>query len=189
MHASTPHWAADFQALARVLSSALDGLEVAIAHVGSTAVPGLAAKPIIDLDLAYAPAVPWAALPAALTPLGYVHVGDQGLAGREVFKRPGGGPPHPVLDRIVHHLYACPANGAEYQRHVQFRDFLRHDEPTRRRYEALKRQLAAEAGQDAKRYAALKQVRARAFVAEVLEQAQRQRGGPGPRGTGQPLTP
>lgn len=170
LHPYQASWPRDFQRLARVLERALDGLGVSVEHVGSTAMPGLAAKPLLDIDLAYPPTVTLVAVTARLQTLGYRHAGDQGIPGREVFKRPVTEAPHPVLDHLAHHLYACPVKGEELLRHQQFRDGLRGSERLRQRYEDLKTRLAAQAGQDKKKYAALKQIHAPSFVAEVLAQ-------------------
>src|SRR5271168_241502 len=93
-------WAEVFAELRSTLAAALGGLAVAIEHVGSTAVPGLPAKPIIDIDVVVpSPAkVPEAI--ARLATIGYVHQGDLGIAGREAFASPPNTP--------AHHLYVCP---------------------------------------------------------------------------------
>ena len=127
-------WPHDFQRIARVLAPSLRGVAVVVEHVGSTAVPGLAAKPILDIDLVYPPDVALAAITTELEPLGCRHVGNQGILGREVFKRPVAGTTHGVLDHLPHHLYACPVQGEEWRRHVLFRDFLRGNQTARQRY-------------------------------------------------------
>ena len=131
-----PAWPAQFAALAaRVYTAFADGPLLVIEHVGSTAVVGLAAKPIIDVDVI----VPSRdALPdaiARLTRLGYVHQGDKGVPGREAFQSPEGGPRH--------HLYVCACDCPEYRRHVAFRNYLRRHLETAQTYAALKRDLAA----------------------------------------------
>ncbi|UYZ61244.1 GrpB family protein [Hymenobacter latericus] len=171
LQAYQERWPADFQAIAQVLRAALPGLPCVAEHVGSTAVPGLAAKPIIDLDLLYSPPVTLPQVAAGLAAIGYAHVGDQGIPGRDVFKRVPLGLPHPVLDRVKHHLYVCADDSREWHRHRVFRDYLRRHADARQQYEALKMRLAAEAGQDQRRYAELKQTRAQGFVARVLRQA------------------
>jgi GrpB-like predicted nucleotidyltransferase (UPF0157 family) len=76
-------WARQFVEVASDLRTALATVpDVRVEHVGSTSVPGLAAKPILDIDVV----VPRAAVPAAVNALvgiGYVHRGDLGVAGRE----------------------------------------------------------------------------------------------------------
>ena len=168
LHPYNPEWEDQFNAIRSTISQALEGLPVAIEHIGSTAVPGLAAKPIIDIDIVYDEVVPFAAIQSALEQLGYYHNGNQGIAGREVFKRSSLAQVHEVLDRISHHLYVCPANSPELRRHIMFRDALLANETARRQYQALKYEIATEAGQDRKRYAALKETRAKAFVEGLI---------------------
>src|SRR5262245_13746588 len=91
-----PLWPSVFESLAQVVSTALGPVLLRVEHVGSTAVPGLAAKPIIDLDAE----VRLKDVPEAiqrLSTIGYVHLGERGVAGREAFAAPAGSP--------AHHLY------------------------------------------------------------------------------------
>jgi GrpB-like predicted nucleotidyltransferase (UPF0157 family) len=126
-------WPERFNALAARARSALEGIVVQIEHVGSTAVPGLAAKPVIDLDVAVRRGqVPRAI--ALLETIGYVHDGDHGIEGREAFRWPAGEPRH--------HLYVMEEGATELRRHIAFRDALRSDPGLRDTYAALKRDLA-----------------------------------------------
>ncbi|MTB52032.1 GrpB family protein [Lewinella sp. W8] len=165
-----PKWVGQFDTIREVLQAALAGLSVEIEHVGSTAVPGLAAKSIIDIDMIYPPTLPLEEITQRLASIGYRHHGDQGIAEREVYKRVPGSD-HPVLDHIRHHLYACPQGSAELHRHLTFRDQLRAHAHHREAYQRIKRELAREAGQDKKAYARLKQLRATDFVQRVLREA------------------
>lgn len=131
-----PAWPAQFAEIAaRVYRAFADGPLLVIEHVGSTAVVGLAAKPIIDIDVI----VPSRdALPdaiARLARLGYVHQGDLSVPGREAFQSPESG--------LRHHLYVCACVCPEYQRQVAFRNYLRQHLDTAQDYAALKRDLAA----------------------------------------------
>lgn len=130
-----PAWSATFDSLRRRLVPVLGSVALAIEHVGSTAVPGLAAKPIIDIDIVVRDADGLAVAIARLGTVGYTHRGDQGVAGREAFARPEGDPPH--------HLYVCMAGGQELLRHLAFRDRLRVDPGAALAYGALKLRLAA----------------------------------------------
>jgi GrpB-like predicted nucleotidyltransferase (UPF0157 family) len=78
---SDPGWPQAFQELATELSAALGTLAVAVAHVGSTAVPGLMAKPILDLAVGLAPATDPGRVIAVLERLGYGFRGDKGDTG------------------------------------------------------------------------------------------------------------
>lgn len=166
-----PQWAANFQAIQKILRAALVDLPVSIEHIGSTAVPGLAAKPIIDIDIVLQEHTALDTIKNRLATIGYRHHGNQGIPGREVFKRDVTTAAQEVLDRVAHHLYVCPVNSEELQRHLRFRDYLRTDEAARIQYEQLKYQIAEEAKQDRKQYAVLKEIKAKAFINNILEKA------------------
>lgn len=167
-------WAFDFQTIKAVLLEALSGVPVGIEHVGSTSVPGLAAKPIIDIDMVFKRREDFEEIKAKLETLGYFHNGDQGIPDREVFKRRKSGPQHDILDDIQHHLYVCAADSEELYKHLTFRNFLLNNAGARREYAGLKMAIAAEAGQDRKLYAKLKEEKARGFIHSCLERAERE---------------
>jgi GrpB-like predicted nucleotidyltransferase (UPF0157 family) len=153
-----PVWPRIFEALRERVRAALGGLAVAVEHVGSTAVPGLGAKPIIDLDVVVAATdVPEAI--RRLAGIGYKHQGDLGISGRDAFEPPPDAPPH--------HLYLCPPDGAELRRHLLFRDYLRTHPEAAREYEALKRSLTERLAGDREAYTEAKT----GFIARILEQA------------------
>lgn len=128
-----PRWPAKFENLAARVSNIVDGV-IAVEHVGSTSVPGLAAKPIIDLIVVIASRAALPMMIAALERIGYRYEGDLGIAGREAFRWPRG------EDR--HHLYVCDRESPELQRQLAFREYLRSEPEERDRYVQLKRQLA-----------------------------------------------
>lgn len=168
--AHDPAWAGEFAALSAVYRAALGDLVLRVEHIGSTAVPGLIAKPILDLDLVIADRAAFAATAAAFGALGYSHCGDQGIAGREVFKRANDQTPstHPARCWLAHHLYVCCADSRELRRHLAFRDALRRSPLLCDRYAAIKRELARQSGGDRKRYALLKETACRDFVESAL---------------------
>ncbi len=134
-----PAWPARFEEVRRQLARALGDVALRIEHVGSTSVPGLAAKPILDIDVVIESAQQLAVAVARLAALGYEHQGDRGVVGREAFRpreatSPRTWPPH--------HLYVCARDSSELRRHLAFRDWLRGHVEDRRRYAALKRELA-----------------------------------------------
>lgn len=167
-------WTHDFRAIEKLLNATLSGFIQSIEHVGSTSVPGLAAKPIIDIDVVFNRPEAFEVIKSKLEAIGYYHNGDQGIPGREVFKRQKTGEKQAVLDVIQHHLYVCPAGSEELQRHLTFRNFLLKHSAARREYAGLKMAIAAEAGQDRKLYAKLKEEKARAFIHSCLERAERE---------------
>jgi GrpB-like predicted nucleotidyltransferase (UPF0157 family) len=130
-----PRWPLWFAEIRGELTPHLAELPHRLEHVGSTAVPGLAAKPIIDVDIV----VPTAELvPVAISRLaaaGYLHEGDQGIPGREAFALP----PSAVH---YHHLYVVVDGNKAFRDHVVLRDHLRADAVDRERYAARKRELA-----------------------------------------------
>jgi len=139
-----PHWPAIFAQLRDRIAAALGPLAIRIEHIGSTAVPNLAAKPIVDLDVVIANRDDLPAVIRRLQPLGYHHQGDLGVPGREAFTTPPGTYPH--------HLYVCAADSAALARHLAFRDLLRADPQTARAYSELKRCLAVQFRHDRAAY-------------------------------------
>jgi GrpB-like predicted nucleotidyltransferase (UPF0157 family) len=152
-------WPGVFQLLRKRIAGALGDMAAAIEHVGSTAVPDLAAKPIVDIDVLLASE---AMLPTAierLASLGYIHQGDLGVPEREAFRAPAKDPPH--------HLYVCPPCSAEFRRHVAFRDYLRSHPKDAKIYADLKRALAEQFRNDRPRYNTAKGE----FVSELTSRA------------------
>src|SRR5579871_3333339 len=118
------------------LAAALGAMALRIEHHGSTAVPGLAAKPIIDIQISVASLVPLQPLVDPLTRLGYVHVPHADDAFCPFLHRPSAWP-------HTHHVHLVEAGGAEERRTLAFRDHLRTHPDAAREYERLKRMLAA----------------------------------------------
>jgi GrpB-like predicted nucleotidyltransferase (UPF0157 family) len=120
--------------LARV-AAALGDLAVRLDHVGSTAVPGLAAKPIVDLQVSVASLEPQSAYVEPLAVLGYLFVPFATAPDYHFFGKP------PERPR-THHLHVCLAGSFEELRHLVVRDLLRADPREAARYEAVKREAA-----------------------------------------------
>ena len=135
-----PAWPERFAALADTVRTALGDTALRIEHIGSTAVPGLAAKPIIDLLVVVEDVADEAAYVPALEAAGFQ------LRVRE--------PDHRMLRtpaRDVHvHLWE---DDDEQRRHLLFRDWLREDADDRERYAAVKRELARREWGDMNDYA------------------------------------
>jgi GrpB-like predicted nucleotidyltransferase (UPF0157 family) len=155
-----PNWPRLFQSLRNRIADALGDMAAAIEHVGSTAVPGLAAKPIIDIDVLLAPETMLPAAIERLASLGYIHRGNLGVPEREAFFAPANDPP-------PHHLYVCPPSSAEFRRHVAFRDYLRAHPKDATMYADLKIALAERFREDRSTYNAAKGE----FVAELISRA------------------
>jgi len=139
-----PIWPTHFDQIAETIQPAISHiLNASIEHVGSTAVPGLAAKPIIDIDIIVDPQdIPDAI--AALESLGYAHRGDLGVPGREAFSNPDGRPNH--------HLYLCERGCLSLRNHLAVRDILRTHSDLRDQYAAVKLALAADPTMDIDSY-------------------------------------
>lgn len=166
-----PKWPENFQDIKQIIQEVLTDQIISIEHIGSTAVSGLAAKPIIDLDIVYQSEINFEIIKKGLGRLNYAHNGDQGIPGREAFKRTDGNPEHPILDKIKHHLYACPLNSEELKRHILFRDYLIGNSRARTAYQSLKLEIAKEANQDRKEYARIKELKAKSFVQSIIDLA------------------
>ena len=151
-----PRWPALFCELRDALPAGLRMCARSIEHVGSTAVPGLAAKPIIDIDVVVADEADVAEAIAMLAAAGYPHKGDAGVPGREAFDQP----PH----LPEHHLYLCVEGAGPLVAHLRLRDHLRANPGTAREYAALKRELTAAYGDDREGYTEAKT----AFIERVL---------------------
>jgi GrpB-like predicted nucleotidyltransferase (UPF0157 family) len=129
-----PGWPGLFQRLGDRIDAALTGVAHITEHVGSTAVPGLAAKPVIDVDVVVPDQTAADAATGALAAAGWQHQGDLGITGREAFV--------PPADAVYHHLYVVVARSQPHRDHIDFRDFLRGHPGHAARYGELKRQLA-----------------------------------------------
>jgi GrpB-like predicted nucleotidyltransferase (UPF0157 family) len=112
-------------------------------HVGSTAVPGLAAKPILDIAAGRKPDSPATLYLPALEAAGYTYRGDGGLPGRDFFRR---GEPR------THHVHLVEYGGPHWRRYLVFRDALRSDPDLLKAYEHLKHGLAARHPHDREAY-------------------------------------
>ncbi len=130
--------------LRRAVWAAVREVALSVEHVGSTAVPGLAAKPIIDIDVVVdsRDKVPEAI--ARLGALGYVHRGNLGIEDRDAFTSPEGLP--------AHHLYVCLQGSAALANHLALRDFLRCDAAAAAEYGRIKKRLAAQFPGDIESY-------------------------------------
>ncbi|MBR6596283.1 MAG: GrpB family protein [Oscillospiraceae bacterium] len=131
-----PHWPDDFEAIRRELAAGLGELIVDIHHVGSTSVPGLSSKPIIDIDVEIKDYSVFPEAVARLQMLGYAHEGDLGIPQREAFCYAG------KAHLRKHHLYVCPADSEELRRHITFRDHLRRNPEDAAAYGAVKEKAA-----------------------------------------------
>ena len=151
-------WPRLFQEESLRLRASLAPLAIELEHTGSTSVPGLAAKPVLDIlagvpeQLAIAPYV------AALVAAGYVHRGEQGIPGREFFRRG---------DPRAYHIHLTRVGSGFWREHLAFRDYLRSHADVRDEYARLKVALAARFPADRAAYIDSKAP----FIRRVLELA------------------
>jgi GrpB-like predicted nucleotidyltransferase (UPF0157 family) len=143
-------WARQADEELRRIGEALGPLAVRLEHVGSTAVPGLAAKPILDLQLCVASMEPRAGYIGPLQRLGYLFAPDPESPDFHFFGKP------PERPR-THHLHVCEAGSSHEFRHLAVRDFLRQHSDEAARYAALKRELVKRHPQDRLAYIAVKE--------------------------------
>ena len=139
-----PTWRTAFEELSAVLHKYLGDSALAIEHVGSTAVPGLAAKPIIDINVVIESREYLPEIIHNLSTLGYYHEGDNGISGREAFARESADVPRDGGREFWpdHHLYVCAQDNYELARQLAFRDYLRSHPEALQQYAELKKDLA-----------------------------------------------
>ena len=138
---SDPAWAARAEEELSRLAEALASVAVRVEHIGSTAVPGLEAKPIIDLQLSVAAIEPRERYARPLERLGYLFAPDPESPDLHFFAKPTERP-------RSHHLHVCEAGSEHEFRHLALRDYLRADADEAAKYGVLKREAAKGAAQD-----------------------------------------
>lgn len=137
-------WPKDFEQVARNLNESLQSLPgIRIEHVGSTAVPGLAAKPVLDIDVIISNKQLYKAI-ERLEKDGYVNLGEQGIEGRYALEAPDESPKR--------HLYVCVDGSLALRNHIAVRDTLRHSKELRDEYSRLKHELSQQEFNDMDEY-------------------------------------
>lgn len=154
-----PQWPAFFEQIRAILWPAIQDIATAVEHVGSTSVPGLAAKPIIDIDVVIPPHQSIQHIVTRLEPLGYTHLGTRGIAGRDAFRQENALPKH--------NLYVCPTESVGLRNHLAVRDYLRTHPEAVQAYSKLKRGLASIFTNDIDQYIAGKTD----FILSILRQS------------------
>jgi GrpB-like predicted nucleotidyltransferase (UPF0157 family) len=142
----SPAWPLAFAQLRSVYRSHMGSYVAGIEHVGSTSVEGLPAKPILDIDLIVPDGKLLKPIITVLESLGYQHIGDMGISGREAFARTSALTPVDGSLRTwpAHNLYVCPANSISLKNHLAFRNYLRSHPNKAKAYGDLKKRLAKE---------------------------------------------
>lgn len=144
-----PDWKTTFETIKQALELRLSDLKplIDIQHVGSTSVPGLFAKPIIDVDIIIDNKNLIGDVSQRLEDLGYKNKGEQGVSGRFAFRQTSGSTgstPFTMPSHMwqPHHLYVCYADSLAVKNHLLFRNTLRKDSELIEKYSALKNFLA-----------------------------------------------
>ena len=140
-----PAWPEAYERERAAIAEALVGHALAIEHVGSTSVPGLGAKPIVDIMIGLRALADHARCVAPLASLSYEHKGEYGIPGRHYFRRPVRGP-------RTHQLHMVEHGRDFWVRHLLFRDYLRRNPDEAAAYQRLKLRLAARFGSDIEGY-------------------------------------
>ena len=140
-------------------------LAIDIQHVGSTAVPGLSAKPIIDLAVGVTELEVVPEMVHRLTPIGYIYRGDAGNDGGHLFVMESA----PNVRTI--HLHVVQHGDLQWRNYLAFRDLLLGSPAMRERYARLKRELGLRYARDRESYTNSK----RTFIAEALRIARGER--------------
>ena len=139
----SPKWPACFRREAERIHEAIAPLPLRIEHMGSTAVPGLPAKPIVDIAAGYPTGAAVGGYIEALVRAGYVHRGEQGIPGREFFR---------LGNPRAYHIHLAVEDGRFWREHLAFRDYLRANPAARDAYGALKLALAVRHPHDRETY-------------------------------------
>lgn len=143
------NWPIEFEKLKKKFEKALNELDYRIEHVGSTSVPGLAAKPILDIDIIVKNKETMERVIERIESIGYKHQGDWGVPGREVFKYKEG---FDVEDEMEHHLYACIDGIDSLKNHLNLKKYLSSNPEAVKEYGELKKKLAKKYPEDIDSY-------------------------------------
>lgn len=153
----TAAWARLFAAEQARIKSVLGATAFDVQHVGSTAVAGLAAKPIIDIAIAVKDSTVAPTCVAPLAQLGYEYLGDRQGTGEHFFAKGDD-------SQRTHYLHVVAHDSQQWADYLRFRDRLRADSALRDEYARLKHELAAAHAADRARYTQQKA----AFIQRVL---------------------
>ncbi|BAY11354.1 GrpB family protein [Calothrix sp. NIES-2098] len=141
-----PTWRIKFEHESKLVALALGENVIAIHHIGSTAIPYIYAKPIIDMLVEVKDIAKVEPQNSQMAVLGYIAMGEFGLPGRRFFRK------HDENGKRTHHVHAFEANFSELQRHLAFRDYMIAHPEEAHIYSELKRQLAKQYPEDINGY-------------------------------------
>ena len=153
-----PAWAVQFNEIHDRVWPYVRDVAIAFEHVGSTSVPGLAAKPVIDIDVVIPSRAKFSQIVQCLARAGYAHRGDLGIEDREAFRE--------SADDLRHNLYVCSLESLALRNHLTLRNHLRTHPEDLDAYAALKKRVAVEFPDDIDSYVAAKTD----FILSILTQ-------------------
>lgn len=134
----SPHWREAFEAEAKKIADALGEIFIAVHHIGSTSIPDIYAKPVIDLLVEVTDIAEVDTRNPAMQSLGYEAKGEFGIPGRRYFRK------NNAEEIRTHQVHTFESGSAQVKRHLAFRDYLIAHPETAREYSELKRKLADE---------------------------------------------
>lgn len=149
-----PNWAIEFNELKNCLLEILHGLDIDIQHIGSTSIPDLPAKPILDVDIIIQDKLILPDISKKLEKIGYMCKGEQGIKGRFAYRQITEQTPRKGKFKKwrEHHLYVCYSDSLALRNHLLFRDALLNDRKLVEEYSKLKTNLAIEIGMTREKY-------------------------------------
>jgi GrpB-like predicted nucleotidyltransferase (UPF0157 family) len=164
-----PQWPEWFEQIKAYLGDAIAKACIRIEHVGSTSIPGMIAKPCIDLILVIEPER-WEKVKKLLEERGYFHEGDLGIEDREAFKFHD-----EALKQSLplQHLYVCPKHSFELKKETAFREYMRKHKKDRERLSAHKWELAEKFNNDRQLYIDGKDAMVKEITKKALEYLKR----------------
>ncbi len=133
------NWKKEFDKAKVFFKQLITDVEINIEHVGSTAVEGLYAKPILDIDIVVENSDDCLKVIKLLSSVGYIHIGNLGVEGREAFKYEED---NSHIKWMKHHLYVCIKDCENLKNHLLLRNHLRNNKDAVEAYSLLKCQLA-----------------------------------------------
>jgi len=169
---SDPRWPEAYEQEAQALHVVLGDELVRSHHIGSTAVPGLAAKPVIDILLEVRDVERLDMLDEAMRAIGYEPRGEFGIPGRRYYPKGG--------DRRTHHVHAFSVGDPHIDGHLVLRDYLRARPDVAKDYARIKREASARFRYDPGGYVDCKDRTVRCILADAVAWAARGEGSTGP---------
>lgn len=179
-----PAWRLAFEAEGKRIHRALGELVADLHHIGSTAIPGIFAKPIIDFLMVVTDIDELDERSSAMEGLGYEAKGEFGIPGRRYFRK------NDAFGKRTHHVHAFEVGSPEIERHLAFRDYMIAHPEAAQMYSELKRRLAREYPDDIQGYMDgkdpfIKEHQARAIAWRLSQKTD----WPQPEGSPKPVVP